>query len=419
VAFSPDGRWIIAGDTDGDVVMWDVETGDILLQADLYEYSVFWSVTPFMDLAVDQTGNTAVTVDPDNIIYLWDLKGALEEKRFTGNQDWVSSVAFTPDSKQLVTGTSPVPTIPKPISLRLWDVDSGEQLRSYEGHMNFIADLAVSSDGRWILSGSGDGTMRMWDLESGEQVQNILAHTFGVFDVSISPDNSTAISGSMAEGQADDGVAVWDLASGEAIHDLRDGENYARQSWFNSDGRTAYFTKNPNFSLIDLQDGEILREFDTTCEFDFVLHPDGKTIICTVFPDLIISRWNLETEQIIQVFGSPTGGDRDQVELSPDGRILLTSVFNAGTLRLWDVESGEELLRFNSNCPNLNLAISPDGKYAATCGPYDDAILWDLTLPLAVDEVLEWISANRYTRELTCEERARYGVTPLCEVEGS
>ena len=134
-----------------------------------------------MDLAVDHTGTSAVTVDPDNVIYIWDLKGALEARRLLGNQDWVSSVAFTPDSKQLVTGMSGLSPVPKPTSLRLWDVASGEELRSYEGHENFIGDLDVSSDGRWILSGSGDGTVRMWDLESGEQVQNILAHTFGVF----------------------------------------------------------------------------------------------------------------------------------------------------------------------------------------------------------------------------------------------
>ena len=149
-----------------------------------------------------------------------------------------------------------------------------------------------------------------------------------------------------------------------------------------------------------------------------MLHPDGESIICTVAPDLVISRWNLETEQVIQVYGSSTGGDRDQVELSPDGKILLTSLFNGMSVRLWDVESGEELLRFDSDCQNLNLAISPDGNYAASCGPYDDAILWDLTLPLEVDEVLDWIGDNRYVRELTCEERARYGITPLCEVGG-
>jgi WD40 repeat protein len=210
-------------------------------------------------------------------------------------------------------------------------------------------------------------------------------------------------------------VAVWDLVSGELIHDLRGGEDNSTQSWFNPDGRTAY-VHHLQGSFLDLQTGEILSEPDTKCDFDSVLHPDGRSVICFVPPTQVVYRWDLETEQIIQGYG-PHPGFRGQVELSADGKLLMTSLFD-GTLRLWDVESGDELLRFNSNCINLYIDMSPDGKYAVTCGPDNDAILWDLSLPLEVDEVLEWISANRYVRELTCEERARYGVSPLCEAEG-
>jgi WD40 repeat protein len=162
--------------------------------------------------------------------------------------------------------------------------------------------------------------------------------------------------------------------------------------------------------------GEILRKYDFDL-FDFALHPDGETVIYAGVEPPQVIRLDLETEQIIQGYG-PHPGFRGQVELSADGKLLLTSLFD-GTLRLWDVESGDELLRFNSNCINLYIDMSPDGQYAVTCGPNNVAILWDLSLPLEVDEVLEWISANRYSRELTCEERARYGVSPLCEEEGA
>ena len=35
------------------------------------------------------------------------------------------------------------------------------------------------------------------------------------------------------------------------------------------------------------------------------------------------------------------------------------------------------------------------------------------------EKALAWAQANRYVRDLTCEERARYRVEPLCEVEGA
>jgi WD40 repeat protein len=394
--------------------MWDVETGDILLQASLYEYSVPWSLGSTMDLAVDHTGNTAVTVDPDNIIYLWDLKGALEARRFSGHQDWVASMTFTPDGKQLVTGAVNMAGIPNDTSIRLWDVASGEQLRIYEGHENGILDLAVSHDGRWILSGSADGSMRLWDLETGEQVQNIFAHTNGVFDVSISPDGYKAISGSLTAGNPDDGVAVWDLVSGELLHDLRNSGGNSTQSRFISDGQSAYTVRGDKLVLIDMITGKYLREYDFE-SFDFALHPDDETVIYAGVEPPQVIRLDLETEQIIQGYG-PHPGSRSMLDLSADGKLLLTSV-SGGTLHLWDVESGDELLRFNSNCYNLYIDMNPDGQYAVTCGPNNVAILWDLRLPIEVNEVVEWIAANRYVRELTCEERAKYGVAPLCGEE--
>jgi hypothetical protein len=65
---------------------------------------------------------------------------------------------------------------------------------------------------------------------------------------------------------------------------------------------------------------------------------------------------------------------------------------------------------------NGNITMSPDGKTAVSPGPNNTAILWNLDLPIELDEILDWMSSNRYARELTCQERAKYSVEPLCGV---
>jgi hypothetical protein len=41
-------------------------------------------------------------------------------------------------------------------------------------------------------------------------------------------------------------------------------------------------------------------------------------------------------------------------------------------------------------------------------------IEWDIS-DLHLVEMIDWSFANRYVRELTCEEREKYRVEPLCQ----
>jgi hypothetical protein len=49
-------------------------------------------------------------------------------------------------------------------------------------------------------------------------------------------------------------------------------------------------------------------------------------------------------------------------------------------------------------------------------GPDEAVIQWRI-VDIPLDELLAWVRANRYVRDFTCEERAQYDITPLCETE--
>ena len=71
------------------------------------------------------------------------------------HDDDVMSVAFSPDGKFVVSGSSDK-------TARLWEISTGQLLRVYSGHTAGITSVAFLPDGQRIVTGSLDGTIRTW-----------------------------------------------------------------------------------------------------------------------------------------------------------------------------------------------------------------------------------------------------------------
>jgi WD40 repeat protein len=69
-----------------------------------------------------------------------------------GHSATVMSVAFSPDSKQVVSGSYDK-------AVRLWDVATGALQQILEGHSATVMSVAFSTDGKQVISGSYDNTV--------------------------------------------------------------------------------------------------------------------------------------------------------------------------------------------------------------------------------------------------------------------
>lgn len=60
------------------------------------------------------------------------------------------------------------------------------------------------------------------------------------------------------------------------------------------------------------------------------------------------------------------------------------------------------------------MAFSPDGKTAFSVSNDGMLVQWQIA-EKSLPELLEWIMANRYVPDLSCDEREQYRVEPLCK----
>ncbi len=98
----------------------------------------------------------------DNTIILWDVDSGEIIHHFDGHGGPVNALAFSPNGRSFISASDDQ-------TARLWDVASGKEVRRYEGHSAQVLSVAMSPDGALAASGSSDRTVRVWRLPVKKQ----------------------------------------------------------------------------------------------------------------------------------------------------------------------------------------------------------------------------------------------------------
>ncbi len=346
IAYLPDGRGIVATGTS--IHIWDLAKGEIEV-----EYKV--SNAGLGCMMVSKDGKRILFASGGDVLE-WSLEEQKELHRFPTNQQSFKWVYYSPDEKRvLTTGTVP-PT------LKEFDLATGEELIAIDGSDDVATYYKgiYGPEGKTAFVGAGyDDTVCHYDLSTGEKLRMFLKN-YCAYDMCLSPDRKRLLVGSRSYG------SEWDLDEYKMLAQFKGHHGGAVNS--------VAYCQEPEQVLTGSRDGSIRRWDRTKPEillrwfpherYANILRvsPDGKYVLS--YGGGLVAESELATGKPRVEF-ERHAGSVEGVGFLPDGKQVVSGSSD-GTLRLWDVTSGEtKLVMEGANLGAYSLAVSPDGTRAA------------------------------------------------------
>ncbi|KAG8934376.1 hypothetical protein FRC02_010121 [Tulasnella sp. 418] len=293
-------------------------------------------------VAFSHDSRQIVSGSHDKTVCIWDAVTGTLIKRLEGHTDYVQSVAFSHDSRQIVSGSHDE-------TVCIWDAVTGTLIKRLEGHTSYVRSVAFSHDSRQIVSGSHDETVCIWDAVTGTLIKRLEGHTEYVQSVAFSHDSRQIVSGSR-----DKTVCIWDAVTGTLIKRLEGHTEYVQSVAFSHDSRQIVSgSRDKTVCIWDAVTGTLIKRLEG--------HTDYVQSVA----------FSHDSRQIVS--GSYS------VAFSPDGTRIASGTED-GTIAIWDAKTGILVRKLEGHSGWVNsVAFSPDGMLIASGSDDGDVATWDTT----------------------------------------
>jgi WD40 repeat protein len=421
LAFSADGKHLLAGDDTGEIRSWDLATG---------KARVVHLAKDVNCLALSGAGDRFATWDKVSEVVVWDAKTGKELRRFRErperSENGVSSMQFSPDGKTLATAGNYA-------GICLWDMRTGKLAHQLGRDEGYCGQPAFAPDGKMLACDAGKA-VRLWDTRTGQELLFRGASCWGFSCLAFAPDGKHIAWGGLS-------VRITDTISLKEIRRFPTDQDDTTRIVFAPDGKS-FVTEAGDHTLRfwETASGRKLRAWGTPRGFPqgewgereiTRVTPDLRRIIAWHMPiydasrskiireDLRVSIKDAATGKPIVTFRRPkdrfgvadvspagdllalagyrtpiiiqdavTGDELFRIEVqraeegyvhfSPAGWTLLEPCGN-GDLSLWELASGRERLRFKVHPEGFfQVVCSADGRLVASWAWDAPLCLWDL-----------------------------------------
>ena len=323
------------------------------------------------------------------LTYLFELS-----KDLTDHKGPVRSVVFSPNGRMIASGSADS-------NAKLWRADSGKEIRALMRHPSPVLCVAFSPDNNVLAVGAEDGSITLWDVNYKERIRTLRGHEDRVWTIRFSPGGAI-----LASGSADKTVRIWDMDTGEEITRFSDHTGYVYSLAFSPYGK--FLASGSTDSTIIVRDisSRVTKwtlKADASSINSLCFSPDARTL-ASGSGNGFIRLWSMDSGEQLATFSGHEDsiGINDCLSFSPDGRILASGSADKRIL-IWDVSTGNVIKELRGHKGAVNsVAFSPDGKSMASAGDDDVIKLWNIH----IKESLEITLKSKY-------EKWQRGILPL------
>ncbi|MBL8793661.1 MAG: protein kinase [Planctomycetia bacterium] len=369
VAFAPDGQHIAAAGDARIAQVWNIATGDEVLQGKGHTGII-------RGLAFTPDGQALASTGDDGTIRHWSLQPPARSEPVpleTGRK--IICLAYTADGRSLAVGRDDGTVL-------LQGAKAGEAVE-LKCHQDSVLCLAVAPSKPLLATGSENGALKLWHRESGKCLGTLTGHTRRIRAVTFSPDSQL-----VASAGEDGFTGLWETSQGKPVARLDAGGGPARCVSFSPDGRRlAVGNDDGSVSIWDVATRTEQQRLPVSRKIVLValFSPDGQTLACAGL-DYTASLWDMKTMQRRALLTGHTEYVFSAA-FTPDGRTLITGSGNRfsdvpGEVKLWDVATGQARATLEGQTGPV--AVHPHERLLATVDHFRAIRYWRSADPAAV-----------------------------------
>lgn len=260
-------------------------------------------------------------------VKLGDSKGEIDKENDIAS---VESAEFSPDGKYIISGSK------KGWEAIMWEVETGNKVWENKLFAEIEA-VAFSCDGRFVAIGGEDKSIRIYISADGTEVQllNLKAPVDGL---------RFSNNGNFLVGGDEAGIIhKWQTSDWKEIKTAIQGEDEAAggAQGKHADINSIDFTKDDKY-----------------------MSSAGR--------NSVIKLWNVADMSLIRTFEGHTGSVKS-ARISPDGKLVASASAapdstGDNTVRVWDFETGKQLVEFDHQLGMEAVEFTPDGKFLLAGG---------------------------------------------------